>query len=486
MLGTPEGPGQASVASRARICALVALAAATALVAIGCGEHAFPPAPPTGPPSVGVTLRPQAATVSAPFNYDATLGGTAFIDAKARGLTYAVTFSPSANGLTASGGRVSGIPLAPGVISVRVTATDVGGEVATQSFPVVAFAAGLLSPSLQATPYQYSEAANPLPAHFRVDPGAIGPAIDRDNTPATNPVSDAGAALGRVLFYDPRLSVNDRVACASCHQQAFGFGDTARFSRGVAGHTARRTMGLANARFYQLGRFFWDERASTLEDQILRPVQDQVEMGMTLDNLILKLSLTTYYPPLFQAAFGSPDITPDRISLAVAQFVRSMVSARSRFDLAFNASGTLDPTKLTAEERTGQQLFAGAAAGCAACHATNAVVTDAPHNTGLDLTITDPGAGGGRFKAPSLRNIAIRPPYMHDGRFQTLEEVVEFYDSGVQPSPGLDSRLRTGQGPKRLNLTATQRAAIVAYLRTLTDSSFIADPKFSSPFGAQP
>jgi cytochrome c peroxidase len=286
------------------------------------------------------------------------------------------------------------------------------------------------------------------------------------------------------LFYDTRLSVNDRIACASCHHQALGFGDTVRFSRGVAGHTSRRTMGLANARFYQLGHFFWDERAATLEDQILRPIQDQVEMGMTLDDLALKLSLTSYYPPLFQAAFGSPNVTSDRISLAVAQFVRSMVSSRSRFDLAFDAAGAFDPSKLTPEEGAGQQLFT--VSGCAACHATNAVVTDAPHNTGLDATITDQGAGGGRFKAPSLRNIAIRPPYMHDGRFQTLEEVVEFYDSGVQPVPGLDSRLRTAQGPKRLNLTAAQRASIVAYLRTLTDTSFLTDPRFSSPFATQP
>jgi cytochrome c peroxidase len=161
-----------------------------------------------------------------------------------------------------------------------------------------------------------------------------------------------------------------------------------------------------------------------------------------------------------------------------------MVSSRSRFDLAFDAAGAFDPSKLTPEEGAGQQLFT--VSGCAACHATNAVVTDAPHNTGLDATITDQGAGGGRFKAPSLRNIAIRPPYMHDGRFQTLEEVVEFYDSGVQPVPGLDSRLRTAQGPKRLNLTAAQRASIVAYLRTLTDTSFLTDPRFSSPFATQP
>jgi cytochrome c peroxidase len=468
----------------ARAFALV-LGAGIALAATGCSDQGSP-GPSVGVPTVGEVLQPQAATVDAPFSFDATQGGRAFIDPRGWGLTYAVTFTPSANGLVATAGRISGTPSAPGVVTVQVTATDVRGASATQSFPIVAFAAGLPSPSLPATPYQYSYLANPLPAHFLIDAGQIGPAIDRDNTPTTNPVTDAGAALGRVLFYDTRLSVNDRIACASCHQQALGFGDTVRFSPGVAGHTARRTMGLANARFYQLGHFFWDERAATLEDQILRPIQDQVEMGMTLDNLVLKLSMTNYYPPLFQAAFGSPDVTSDRISLAVAQFVRSMVSSHSRFDLAFDGAGTLDPTKLTPEEAAGLQLFT--VSGCAACHATNAVVTDAPHNTGLDAIITDPGVGpgSGRFKAPSLRNIAIRPPYMHDGRFQTLDEVVEFYDSGVQSNPGLDARLRTGQGPKRLNLTAEQRASIVAYLKTLTDSSFLTAEKFSSPFGPRP
>src|SRR5262249_44825975 len=156
-------------------------------------------------------------------------------------LSYSVNFTPAANGLAATAGRISGSPSVPGVVTVRVTATDVSGASATQSFPIVVFLAGLPSPSLP-TPYRYSYAANPLPAHFRIDAGQIGPAIDRDNTPATNPVTDAGAALGRVLFYDTRLSVNDRIACASCHHQALGFGDTVRFSRGVAGHTARRTM----------------------------------------------------------------------------------------------------------------------------------------------------------------------------------------------------------------------------------------------------
>ena len=146
-----------------------------------------------------------------------------------------------------------------------------------------------------------------------------------------------------------------------------------------------------------------------------------------------------------------------------------------------DANGTPDFTKLTAQEQLGHDVFVNKG-GCAACHVSNAVVSDAPHNIGLDPTITDEGAGGGRIKAPSLRNVAIRPPYMRDGRFQTLEQVVEFYDSGVQPVPGLDSRLRTSDGPKRLNLTQEERDALVAYMKTFTDNGFLTAPRFASPF----
>jgi cytochrome c peroxidase len=287
-----------------------------------------------------------------------------------------------------------------------------------------------------------------------------------------------------VLFYDTRLSANNTVACASCHHQQFGFADTARFSVGVNGErTARHAMSLANARFYRNGRYFWDERASSLEEQVLQPIQNNVEMGMSLDSLAPKLQATSYYPALFTAAFGSPDVSSDRIARALAQFVRSLVSAQSQFDLAFaNKAPPPNFGVLTAQQQQGQRIFAGFG-GCQACHGTNAQVLDAPHNTGLDLQVTDSGAGGGRFKAPSLRNVAVRAPYMHDGRFQTLREVVDFYDHGVQPNPNLDPRLRRPDGaPRRLNLSAEQRDALVAYLESLTDSTFLSAPKFSNPF----
>jgi cytochrome c peroxidase len=327
-----------------------------------------------------------------------------------------------------------------------------------------------------------------LPPQF-VGPGPGGSVVVTDNTPAANRTTNAGATLGRVLFYDVRLSANDRISCASCHQQAFAFGDTARLSRGFkGGFTRRHAMGLANARFYQRGRFFWDERAATLEAQVLMPIQDTTEMGMTLSNLVAKVGATKYYPTLFQAVFGTPQVTSDRIAAALAQFVRSIESYQSKFDQAFvgmvpggpNFGGALAP-----DEALGQQLFVGVGR-CAQCHATNAQVSDDVHNTGLDAISADTGAGGARFKAPSLRNIGVRAPYMHDGRFGTLAQVVEHYDSGIQGNLNLDRRLRGPNGaPQRLNLTAQQRSALVAYLNTLTDQTLLTAAKFSNPFPPQ-
>jgi plastocyanin len=170
------------------------------------------------------------------------------------------------------------------------------------------------------------------------------------------------------------------------------------------------------------------------------------------------------------------------VSRALAQYVRSLVSTSSRYDRAFTAAGTPNfAAVFTAQELEGEQLFRSS--GCAGCHATVSQVSDSVHNIGLDAVTADTGAGRGAFKAPSLRNVAVRPRFMHDGRFTSLDQVVAFFDSGVQPNPDLDPRLRNADGtPKRLGLTASQRAAIVAYLNTLTDSTFLTAPRFANPF----
>ena len=432
---------------------------------------------------------PQGATVGTAFSYDATKGGTTFTNASNAAMSYAVTFAPAANGLTASQGRISGVPTNAGIVTATIVASDASGNTASNEFPIVLFSSDLVSPTLPVTSFSYSDATSPLPAHY-LAPGPPGPGgaggmvIGADNTPATNAITNAGATLGRVLFYDRRLSINDRVSCASCHQPQAGFADTARLSRGFdGGLTGRHSMGLANARFYARGRFFWDERASSAEDQVLRPIQDPVEMGMSLSGLVAKVSVSSFYPALFQSAFGTADVTSDRIARALAQFVRSLVSGTSRFDQAFVGAGPPNfAAVFTPDELAGQQLFNGPA-GCAQCHGTAGFISDNIHNTGLDATITDAGAGGGRFKAPSLKNIAVRPPYMHDGRFQSLEQVVDFYNTGVQNNPNLDQRLRGPGGlPQRLNLSTTQRNQIVAFLRTLTDDAFLVNPKFGNPF----
>ncbi|HEY7770004.1 cytochrome-c peroxidase [Longimicrobium sp.] len=430
-------------------------------------------------PEVRTQVSTQGAEVGTPFEFDATLGGTAF---RGSGLTYTLTFAPGGGGLQGSDGRISGTPAEPGVVIVTLTATGTTGAQATQTFPLVIFSRGLAAPQLPGAPFRYSDQGVPLPAHYLAS-ALGGTVVATDNTPAGNPITDAGAALGRVLFFDRRLSANDAVSCASCHVQAAGFSDTARVSRGFRGETTgRHSMGLTNARFYRTGRFFWDERAGSLEAQVLQPIQDGKEMGMTLQNLVWKLQVTPYYPALFQAAFGSAGIDSTRVARALAQYVRSLTSTDSRFDRAFAGTGdSNDFASFTPEERQGHQLFLSS--GCAGCHATNAHVTDAPQNIGLDAVTSDLGAGGGRFKSPSLRNVAVRGRFMHDGRFTSLHQVVSFYDTGVQPNPDLDPGLRGPDGkPRRLNLTPAQRNALVAYLETLTDHTQLTAQRFSDPF----
>jgi len=368
--------------------------------------------------------------------------------------------------------------------------------------------------NLPNTPFNYSDID--LPAHYTQN--AFPPqaqfqraAISFDNTPANNSVTNAGATLGRVLFYDEKLSANGTVSCASCHQAAFGFSDPERLSEGFEGERTRRhSMGLVNARFYFSGKFFWDERAASLEEQVLQPIQDEVEMGLTLNDLERIVSEQAYYPPLFEAAFGSETISSERIGLALAQFVRSLVSTTSKYDLARAevANPMLDFPAFTAQENRGKTLFfrpiessTGGAVNCAGCHVSEAFVGPIPNgpigassaiNNGLDAVSTDDHGvfeatqnpnDRGKFKSPSLRNIGIRPPYMHDGRFATLEEVIEHYNSGIQDHPTLAPPLRDNNGnPVRLNLSEEDKAALVAFLHTLTDYNMLEDEKFSDPF----
>jgi cytochrome c peroxidase len=334
-------------------------------------------------------------------------------------------------------------------------------------------------------------AAPTLPAYFDRTVAAL------DNQPPGNAVNDRVATLGRVLFYDLRLSTNNRTACATCHQQALGFTDPMRFSNGIstAGTTEFHAMRLANFRYWQPGSAFWDRRAADVETQVAHPIVNPVEMGWggqagDFASLIRKMEGIAYYPQIFTWAYGSPKITEDRIQDALAQFVRAMVSSSSRWDIGYakvfspaapNRALDVDLPNLTAQENRGRHLFMTAVgdggAGCSSCHLppTFALAGNARSN-GLD-------AGEKRvFKAPSLRNVGLTGPYLHDGRFTTLAEVVEFYDHGIQDGPALDNRLRQHGRPQRLHLSAADRAALVAFLMTLTDQKLTTDARFGNPF----
>ena len=350
------------------------------------------------------------------------------------------------------------------------------------------------------------------------------------NSPLHNPITNAGATLGRVLFYDERLSRNRTTSCASCHKQSRAFADSRPRSRGFRGRrTKRNSMALVNLK-YRHGPFFWDERSETLEEMVLMPIQDPVEMGMDLANLERRLAVDENYPRLFKRAFGDPEVTASRMGRALAQFLRSMVSFGSKFDLGRSRVDDIkkDFPNLSRAENRGKRIFFGhdGNGSCASCHLQSqrygccGVVVVNPlilqgngcMNNGVDggKRTDDPGRGGitgraedrGRFRAPSLRNIELTGPYMHDGRFETLKNVVQFYANRVRPHENLDVRLTTmptssgggswgGSGAVPIGhqivvlgfpLTSKERRDLVAFLKTLTDWDLVNDPRFSDPF----
>lgn len=356
--------------------------------------------------------------------------------------------------------------------------------------------------NLPTNPYDYVTLN--LPAHltnnFLLGPGQNA-ATDNDNTPQDNQVTNHGATLGRVLFYDKTLSKNETIACASCHIQSKGFSDDEILSIGFeGGKTRRHSMSIINARWYSRGHFFWDERAETLEEQVLMPFQDEVEMGMTLQEVVDKVRSHSYYEELFENAFGSTEINSNLISKALAQFVRSIISINSKYDQERPSSNNPvdDFANFTESENNGKRLFflpkQAGGAGCVGCHSTEAFINpdNGPTNNGLDLVSTDdlgvyettPNPRFlGAFKVPTLKNIELRAPYMHDGRFASLEEVIEHYNSGVQNHPNLGPALRDQNGqPQRLNLSEQQKTDLVNFLKTLTDDDISTNPKWSNPF----
>jgi len=336
---------------------------------------------------------------------------------------------------------------------------------------------------LPATPYRYANID--LPAHF------MQPGRNFDNTPPDNPLSDDGATLGRVLFYDTRLSANNTTSCGSCHLQAHAFADSKPSSNGLhGGLTDRRAMPLVNLRYYERARFFWDERAGNLEEMVLLPIQNRIEMGQDLKQVVDTLGHDATYPALFGRAFGDRLITEQRIGKALAQFVRSIVSFQSRYDegRARVQSAHDDFENFTRQENRGKALFMR---NCSTCHMKEGnehFFVPTPANTGLrdNMPSADGGVGDvtlrpmelGSFKSPSLRNVAVTAPYGHDGRFATLDALIDHYSANAILDPNLGYMIPVGP----LKFTTSERAALIAFLNTLTDQTLLTDPRFSNPF----
>jgi len=304
-------------------------------------------------------------------------------------------------------------------------------------------------------------------------------------------MSNETVTLGRVLFYDKRLSINNTVACGSCHHQSQAFSDGLAFSAGFGDKkTGRNSMAIITP--LSMNSLFWDSRANSALDLSLRPVFNHIEMGMESDAMLMqKIGQLPFYKSLFNAAYGSQNVSRELISKAVSDFLNSMVTLNSKFDQG-EKNGF---SNYTAMEKLGKDLFFSSRLNCASCHAGKTFsAPDQPGgaysqptvkgtaNIGLDVSYADNGKGNGKFRIPSLRNIGLTAPYMHDGRFATLEEVVDHYNSGIKSHPNLDENLKEKGLPRRMNLSPIEKSAVVAFLRTLTDDAFISDKKYSNPF----
>jgi len=344
-----------------------------------------------------------------------------------------------------------------------------------------AFSVAAIGSALPVPPLGKSTAQEPLQATTHPYRFTFSVRFPRPDLPLDNPLTQEGVDLGRRLFFEKKLSINYRQSCASCHQPEHAFSDSGkRFSAGAEGAAGtRNAMGLFNLAWKR--SFFWDGRAATLRQQVLMPIQNSVEMHQSLDKVIAKLAATAEYPALFAGAFGSREITTNRVALALEQFILTRISCDSKLDRALQGA-----EQLTDEEKRGFELFMTEydprrglrGADCFHCHGGPLFQSQGFANNGLDAVFPDAGRGAvtgrewdnGRFAVPSLRNVELTGPYMHDGRFKTLEEVVAHYCTGVKRSPTLDPNLAK-HPDGGVPLSAADQKALVAFLKTLTEES---------------
>ncbi|WP_243732363.1 cytochrome-c peroxidase [Pedobacter duraquae] len=304
-----------------------------------------------------------------------------------------------------------------------------------------------------------------------------------------NPLTAEGIALGRMLFYEVRLSGNNRISCASCHRQELAFTDGVALSTlGASGKKLERhAPALFNLAWEKTG-LFWDGGSKNLESQAFGPLTSADEMHQDLLVMETELKQIPMYVALFKKAFGA-DITAANVVKALAQFQRTMISGTSRYDKYKRAESG---GSLNAAELLGMELVNSK---CKSCHSGELFTDDGYHNNGIDSTFSDDldgifqgrfrvsfdPADLGKFKTPSLRNVLLTAPYMHDGRFKTIDEVLDHYNSGIKASPTTDRLLYQNQGTVGIPLSATERGAIIAFLNTLTDDEFINNKKFNNP-----
>lgn len=327
---------------------------------------------------------------------------------------------------------------------------------------------------------------------FVLDTRHVSPPV----IPADNKLTVQKVKLGRMLFHDDRLSRDNTMSCATCHVQENGFSDTNKFSIGINGFPGGRQAMVAFNMAYNTNEFFWDGRAHLLRDQAVLPIQDSLEMDHAMDDLIGRLSEIDEYRDQFKRAFGTSTVTEARIGLALEQFMNTIISVDSKYDRFLR-----DETTLTAAEERGRKLFFAefnpgfpdsSGADCAHCHGGLNFENDQFMNNALDADADFADFGRERatgnsndrakFKVPTLRNIELTPPYMHDGRFGTLEEVVDHYNSGMVMSSTVDPALIYPINSGGLGLSDQDKQDLVAFLKTLTDQEMVNNPDYASPF----
>ncbi len=326
--------------------------------------------------------------------------------------------------------------------------------------------------------------ATPMPLNIPqlFEDNIISPII-----PSDNPQTVEGVALGKKLFFDRILSADNTQACASCHKPQNSFTDDTALSDGIAGVLGtRNSMPLFNLAWNYGEQFFWDGSAFSLEHQALEPVTNPAELANSWETVVQRLQEHADYPALFESAFGDSNITKEQVTKAIAQFERTMISANSKFDKYL-----LGEASLTPQELSGLDVFMDESRGdCFHCHGSpnNPLWTDNDfHNNGLDALITDLGLGAvtgdpaenGKFKSPSLRNLAFTAPYMHDGRFATLDEVIDHYSEGLQFSPTIDPLMKkVSEGG--VQLSVQDKSDLKAFLLSLSDPSFLTNPDYQN------